>query len=77
MLVLKDCVSRIGLDPGDVGLHSLMRSGAAYLHSIGIRLIDIECIGDWKSLAVLTYLVTPVNRKIYIELKVAASLLLL
>ena len=72
---LKDSVGRIGMDPSDVGLHSLRRSGAAYLHSIGIPLIDIQCIGDWRSLAVLSYLITPIDRKIDIEHKFASTLL--
>ena len=64
---LKDLVSRIGLDPKDVGLHSLRRSGVAFLHSLRIPLEDIKCIGDWKSLAILSYLVTPMDRKKSIE----------
>ena len=71
---LKDCVMLIGMDPSDVGLHSLRRSGAAFLHCIGIPLVDIQCISDWKSLAVLSYLITPLDRKIDIERKFAASL---
>ena len=74
---LKAFVCRIGMDPSDVGLHSLRRSGAAYLHSIGVPLIDIQCVGDWKSLAVLSYLITPLDRKMDIENKVASSLKLL
>ena len=36
----------IGLDPENVGCHSLRRSGAAHMHSVGIPLTDIMCIGD-------------------------------
>ena len=64
---LKSLVSGIGLDPDQVGLHSLRRSGAGFLHSIKVPLEDIKCIGDWASLAVLSYLVTPTERKLDIE----------
>lgn len=42
---LKDCVRLIGLDPADVGLHSMRRSGAAFLQSMGISLVDIMNAG--------------------------------
>ena len=71
---LKLLVRGIGLNPGDVGLHSLRRSGCAFLHSINIPLEDIKCVGDWKSLAVLSYLVTPVDRKLSIENAVSRAL---
>lgn len=64
---LKDCVKLIGLDPNDVGLHSMRRSGAAFLQSMGISLVDIMNAGDWKSLAALQYLVSPIKRKREIE----------
>lgn len=71
---LKDIVQLIGLSPSDVGLHSMRRAGAAYLHSIGISLIDIMSAGDWKSLAALAYLISPLSRKVEIE-KVSCSTL--
>ena len=43
---LKDSVTLICIDPLDVGLHSFHCSSAAYLHCMGIPLIDIQCIGD-------------------------------
>lgn len=64
---IKSSVATIGLDPTNVGMHSLRRSGATYLHSIGVPLIDIKFLGDWKSLAVLQYLVTTYDRKLCIE----------
>lgn len=64
---LKDMVTGIGLDASRVGLHSLRRSGATFLCRIGVPLTDIKCIGDWRSLAVLEYLVTPIDRKLQIE----------
>ena len=70
---VKLCANRIGMKPEQVGCHSLRRSGAAHVHSIGIPLIDIMSIGDWKSLAVLDYLVTPSGRKSEIQKSVAAS----
>lgn len=60
---LKQMSSRIGKDPTTVGLHSLRRSGAYFMHQLGVPLEDIKCIGDWKSLAALMYLVSPLERK--------------
>lgn len=71
---VKLLVERIGLDPSHAGLHSLRRSGALFLHSIGIPLTDIQTIGDWSSLAALLYLVTPMDRKIDIEHFVSNSI---
>lgn len=71
---LKSAVTWIGLNPANVGLHSLRRSGAAFLHDLGIPLQDIKSIGDWSSLAVLMYLCTPFERKCDIELLVAQAL---
>ena len=56
---VKESVTLIGFNPDDVGLHSLRRSGAAFLHSI-----TSHCIGDWMSLAVLSYLITPPDRRL-------------
>lgn len=71
---VKKMVTLIGMDPNNVGLHSLRRSGAAYLHQLGVPLQDIQIFGDWSSLAVLMYLSTPFSRKCEIELAVAQSL---
>ena len=49
---------------GKVSSHSLRRGGASYLSSIGFDLIDIKNRGDWKSLAVLLYLVDGLDRKV-------------
>ena len=35
---------------------------------------DIKCAGDWGSLAVLSYLVTPMDRKVVIEQFTSTSL---
>lgn len=53
-------VEKIGLDPSDAGLHSMRRSGAKFLQP----LVDKMFMGDWKSLAVLTYLVMNYDRKL-------------
>lgn len=55
------------MDDSKVGLHSLRRSGASFWCHLGVPLTDIKSIGDWRSLAVLEYLVTPMNRKMDIE----------
>lgn len=64
---LKQAVQCIGLQPSDVGLHSMRRAGAAFLHSIGVSLVDVMNAGDWKSLAALSYLISPLSRKVEIE----------
>lgn len=66
-------VGLIGLDTKQVGFHSLRRSGATYLHGIGVPLVDIKLLGDWKSLAVLQYLITTWDRKCEIETFVTAT----
>ena len=43
-----------GLNPSDVGLHSVRRSGCAFLHSMNVPLENIKCVGDWKSITVLS-----------------------
>ena len=72
---IKTCVRSIGLDPDMYGSHSLRRSGALYLHSLGVPLEDIMCAGHWKSLAVLAYLATPPDRKRFIQDCVAVALI--
>lgn len=64
---IKSLVKKIGLDQKKVGFHSLRRSGARFLNEIGIPIADIKTVGDWRSLAVLTYLVSPLDRKVEIE----------
>ena len=71
---LKKSVLTIGLPPHEYGVHSLRRSGAAFLHGLGVPLQDLMAIGDWKSLAVLDYLITPVDRKKDIQVQVAKAL---
>lgn len=58
----------------DVGTHSLRRSGATFLSQIGVPLHEIRTVGDWKSLAVLAYLVTPIERKEQIDCYAASVL---
>ena len=64
---IKGAVEMIGLDPAEYGTHSMRRSGASFMHSNGIPLEDIMVMGDWRSLAVLDYLVTPMSRKVEIQ----------
>lgn len=71
---LKTLVGYIGLDPADAGLHSMRRSGAQFLQKIGVSLSDIMFMGDWGSLAVLSYLVTNFDRKLEIERIAAAAI---
>lgn len=71
---LKYLVKSIGLNPNEAGLHSLRRSGAQFLQSIGVPLSEIMFMGDWRSMAVLTYLVTTFDKKVEIEKQAAKSL---
>lgn len=73
---LKELIRKIGLSDTNVSLHSLRRSGATYLCRIGIPLSDIKTMGDWRSLAVLEYLITPLERKLEIE-DITTTILLL
>lgn len=50
-----------------LGTHSLRRSGATFHSQFGVPLQEIRTVGDWKSLAVLSYLVTPLERKEQID----------
>ena len=72
---LKGLVEGAGLNPSDVGLHSVRRSGCAFLHSINVPLENIKCVGDWKSIAVLSYLITPVEREMLIKGRASQALL--
>lgn len=74
---IKGAVALIGLDPQNIGLHSLRRSGASFLHTIGIPLEDIRMAGDWRSMAVLLYLVNPFQRKLDLEKKASSALMTL
>ena len=68
---LKDLLRRVGRDSEQVGLHSLRRTGAAYMHSVGLSLEDIRQVGDWKSLAALIYLAKPLQGRIDSDQRVA------
>ena len=68
---LKRLSALIGKDPDSVGLHSLRRSGAQFLHQIGVPLEDIKSVGDWSSWAVLMYLISPFERKVDIDMYAA------
>lgn len=44
------------------------------MHQIGVPLEDIKCIGDWKFLAALMYMVSPLDHKKVIDEFVARAL---
>lgn len=71
---LQRLVGFIGLDPHDAGLHSLRRSGASYLNSIGVSLPEIKLIGNWRSSAVFEYIRSSDDRLSSIQRTVAESL---
>lgn len=66
---LKRWSSKAGLDK-NVGLHSLRRGAATLMSLTGLNLEDIKERGDWRSLAVLSYLCYPMDRKVAIDNKV-------
>lgn len=72
---LKTLIKRIGLEETKVSLHSLRRSGATFMCKIGVPLSDIKTMGDWRSLAVLEYIITPLERKLEIESQTSKALL--
>ena len=49
-------VKASGLDPSSYNTHSLRRSGATHLFTLGIPVETIKILGDWKSDCVFTYL---------------------
>lgn len=71
---LQKLVEYIGLSPHDAGLHSLRRSGASYLNTIGVPLPDIKLIGNWRSNAVLEYIKCSDERMASIQKSFACSL---
>lgn len=71
---LKKLVQLIGLDPDEAGLHSLRRSGASYLNSIGVPLPDIKLLGNWRSSAVFEYIKSTDVHLSAIQRSVAESL---
>lgn len=70
---LKTVAMNIQVDPSRVGLHSLRRTGAMHLYSIGIPINDIRLMGGWKSMAVLVYLSAPFKRLVQVENLLAAA----
>lgn len=71
---LKKLVALIGLNPQEAGLHSMRRSGALFLQSLGVPLEEIMYMGDWASMSVLDYLITTYDRKVSIENMVSQCL---
>ena len=74
LLFIKKLSSRIGLDQTKYGSHSMRRSGAQFLHELKVPLSDIMSLGDWASMSVLSYLVTPEIRKHAIQGSVGLAL---
>lgn len=71
--LLKRWSEKAGLDK-NVGLHSLRRGAATLMSLPGSSLEDIKDRGDWRSLAVLSYLSYPIERKVSIDKKIACLL---
>ena len=74
LLFIKTLSSNIGLDHSKYGSHSMRRSSSVFLHELRVPLTDIMSLGDWSSLSVLSYLVTPESRKHAIQGSVGLAL---
>lgn len=53
---LQSLIAAIGKPPSEYNTHSLRRSGASHLLSLGVPLEAIKVLGDWKSDSVFRYL---------------------
>lgn len=53
---LQTLIAAVGKPPSEYNTHSLRRSGASYLLSVGVPLATIKILGDWKSDCVFKYL---------------------
>lgn len=74
LFFLKNSVKLLGTPADRVGLHSLRRSGAMFLQTIGIPLYEIQLLDDWKSMAVMLYLASTFSRKVEIQKTVTLEL---
>lgn len=72
---LKSLLKAIGMDCEGAGVHSLRRSGAAFMHSCGVPLEDIRYTGDWASLSALIYLAKPINNRIMTDRAVSRAIM--
>lgn len=71
--LLKRWSERAGLNK-NVGLHSLRRGAATLMSLAGVNLEDIKERGDWHSMAVLSYLSYPMEKKVSIDSRVVCLL---
>lgn len=71
---LKNCVQLLGVPSSRYGLHSLRRSGAVFLQSLGVPLHEIQLLGGWRSMAVMLYLASTFDRKLEIQTLVLQGL---
>ena len=60
---LKTKLQHLGYDPSKYSGHSLRRGGATYAHLVGASVELIQVMGDWASLAVLSYLTRPLEQR--------------
>ena len=58
---LRECLPRLGFPPGMYASHSFRRGGASFVFQSGVPVELIKMLGDWKSDAVLLYLVVPLS----------------
>lgn len=71
---LKKLLRLIGVDTERAGVHSLRRSGAAFMHLCGVPLEDIRFTGDWASLSALIYLAKPMRTRILTDCAIAKAI---
>ena len=71
---LKGLLRSIGMDCERAGVHSLRRSGAAFMHACGVPLEDIRYTGDWASLSALIYLAKPISSRILTDCAVSRAI---
>lgn len=69
LLLMKRWADKAGLQK-NIGLHSLRRGAATLMSLAGLNLEDIKDRGDWRSLAVLSYLSYPMEKKVSIDKRV-------
>ena len=72
---LRDCISKLGLDPNLYSSHSFRRSGASFAFQSGVSSELIQLKGDWKSDAYRRYLTFTLEDKISVAMKMKQHIL--
>lgn len=72
--VIKEAAARVEIDPSNVSTHSLRRGGANFLRTVGVSVMEIKEVGEWKSDCVYQYLETSLAERLTTDLRVATVL---